>query len=67
MAFLRDDDALALGLLAICDAIEDGATNAEARQQAVNKARKHAHAVLDRGRKNQDHTPVDEPEGKEDE
>lgn len=61
MAFKRDDDELALGLIALCDALDDGATNAEARIAAVTKARKHAHAVLDRGaRKNtQPETPAE--------
>ena len=63
MAFMRDDDSLALGLLAICDALET--TDATRMADSLTKARKHAHAVLDRGRKKQDHTPADEPEGKE--
>jgi len=40
--------ALALAVLRLCDAIEDGGTNAVARMDATWRARKHAHAVLDR-------------------
>ena len=64
MAFIRDDDSLALGLLAICDALEDGGTNAEARIAATTKARKYAHRVIDRANKRQDDTPETPAEGK---
>lgn len=63
MAFKDDDVELALAVLRLCDAHDDGATNAEARQQAVNMARKHAHRVLDRGKRKQDITPAEMPEG----
>lgn len=49
MAFKRDDDELALMGLAICDALESK-DETQARE-AINKARKHAHAVLSRGKK----------------
>ena len=45
---MDDTSALALAVLRLCDAIEDGGTNAVARMDATNRARKHAHAVLDR-------------------
>ena len=48
---MDDTSALALAVLRLCDAIEDGGTNAVARMDATNRARKHAHAVLNR------HTP----------
>lgn len=47
---MDDTAALALAVLRLCDAIEDGGTNAVARMDATNRARKHAHAVLDRYR-----------------
>lgn len=40
--------ALALAVLRLADAIEEGSTNATARSDAVYRARKHAHTVLDR-------------------
>jgi hypothetical protein len=51
MAFLRDDDALAFAVLALCDALDDGSTDSTRRIEAVAKARKHAHAVISRGKK----------------
>jgi hypothetical protein len=57
MAFKRDDDELAFAVLFLCDALDDGATNAETRIDAITKARKCAHRVLDRGGKNQDKQP----------
>lgn len=45
---MDDTAALALAVLRLCDAIEDGGTNAVARMDATNRARKHAHTVLDR-------------------
>jgi hypothetical protein len=65
MAFLRDDDALSFAVLAICDALET--TDATRMADSLTKARKHAHSVINRGKKQQDHTPVDPVEGKEDE
>jgi hypothetical protein len=51
MAFLRDDDALAFAVLALCDALDDGGTDSVQRIESVNKERKHAHAVISRGKK----------------
>ncbi len=65
MAFIRDDDALALAIMALCDAVEDGATNAEARIAATTNARKYAHRVIDRANKRQDGTPETPAEGTE--
>ena len=65
MAFIRDDDALALAIMALCDALEDGATNADARIAATTKARKYAHRVIDRANKRQDDTPGQPAEGTE--
>ena len=48
---MDDTAALALAVLRLADAIEEGSTNATARSDAVYRARKHAHAVLNR------HTP----------
>lgn len=45
---MDDTAALALAVLRLCDAIEDGGTNAVARMDATNRARKHAHAILSR-------------------
>jgi hypothetical protein len=59
MAFMRDDDALAFAVLALCDALDHGATDSVRRIEAVNKARKHAHNVLARGKKKAD--KPDEP------
>jgi hypothetical protein len=61
MAFLRDDDALAFAVLALCDALDHGATDSVRRIEAVNKARKHAHAVISRGKKKD--KPDDPAEG----
>jgi hypothetical protein len=64
MAFLRDDDALAFAVLALCDALDDGATDSVKRIEAVSKARKHAHNVLARGKKKKsDEAPDDPAEG----
>lgn len=65
MAFMRDDDALALAVMALCDALEDGGTNADARIAATTKARKYAHRVIDRANKRQDNTPETPAEGTE--
>ena len=37
---------LALAGLALCDALDEGATDAEARIKAVDAARRHYHAVI---------------------
>jgi hypothetical protein len=47
---MSDDVHLAMMGLAICDAIEEGGTNATARMESVMKARKHAHAVINRNK-----------------
>jgi hypothetical protein len=56
---------MTLAVLALCDAVEDGATNADARIAAVTKARKYAHRVIDRANKRQDDTPETPAEGTE--
>ena len=63
MAFLRDDDNLAFAILALCDALEER-DDAKAHER-LTKARKHAHAVLDRSKKKQDSvtTPAEPEEG----
>jgi hypothetical protein len=63
MAFLRDDDALAFAVLALCDALDDGATDSVKRIEAVSKARKHAHNVLARGKKKKEVAPDEPAEG----
>jgi hypothetical protein len=63
MAFLRDDDALAFAVLALCDALDHGATDSVRRIEAVNKARKHAHNVLARGKRKKSVEPDDPVEG----
>lgn len=67
MAFLRDDDALSMAVLAVCDALET--TDATRADESITRARKHAHAVLARGRKRkQDNEPEITPaEGETDE
>lgn len=49
MAFMRDDDALSLAVLAICDALEE--RDETKARDSINRARKQAQAVLSRGRK----------------
>ena len=65
MAGMDDDTHMTLAVLALCDAVEDGATNADARIAAVTKARKYAHRVIDRANKRQDGTPETPAEGTE--
>lgn len=60
MAFLRDDDALAFAVLALCDALEE--RDADKARERLMTARKHAHRVIDRGKKKPaEMTPADEP------
>lgn len=49
---MDDDTRMALAGLALCDALDDGAVDAEARIKAVATARKHYHAVLSRYKDN---------------
>ena len=60
MAGMSDDTHLALALLRVLDALTIGATNATARDEAVDRARKHVHAVLNRNQPNT--TPADTPD-----
>ncbi len=50
MTGISETTELALAVLRLADAIDEGSTNATARSDAVYRARKHAHAVLDRYR-----------------
>lgn len=62
MAALDDDEHLSFAILAICDALEQR-DDTKARE-SLTKARKHAHAVLNRGKRKQEAmNPADEPEG----
>ena len=49
---MDDDTHLALGGLALADALDTGATDAGARIKAVETARKHFHAVINRNHGN---------------
>lgn len=62
---MDDDQHLSFAVLAVCDALEQR-DDTKARE-SLNKARKHAHAVLNRYRRSQatDTTPADEPEEQE--
>lgn len=52
MPFQRDDDELAFMGLNLCDALDTRSKlDIEQRQAAIDKARKHAHNVLDRGKR----------------
>lgn len=60
---MGDDEHLAFALLAVCDALEQR-DDTKARE-SLNKARKHAHAVLNRNKRQPETTPAGEPEDKE--
>lgn len=45
---MDNDTHIALAGLALCDALDDGATDSAARIKAVETARKHYHAVINR-------------------
>lgn len=51
MAGIDDDVFLARAILALCEAIEEGGTNAEKREAAVELAKKSANAVLNRNQR----------------
>lgn len=51
---MDDDEHLAFALLAVCDALEQQ-DDTKARE-SLNKARKHAHAVLNRGKRKEPET-----------
>lgn len=57
---MSDDEHLSFALLAICDALEQQ-DDTKARE-SLNKARKHAHAVLNRNKRQPETTPADELE-----
>ena len=61
---MDDDTHLAMGGLALCDALDAGNTDAGARIKAVETARKHFHAVINRnhGKDSESITPADAPE-----
>ena len=50
MAYLQDDEYLALAVLRLCDA-HDERIDATQRQAYIDAARKNAHAVLNRGKR----------------
>ena len=52
---MNESTELALAVLRLADAIEEGGTNAIARSESVYRARKHAHAIINR------HTPTTAP------
>lgn len=62
---MSDDEHLAFALLAVCDALEQQ-DDTKARE-SLNKARKHAHAVINRGKRKSesDMTPAVPEEGQE--
>ena len=57
---MDDDEHLAFAVLALCDALEQQ-DDTKARE-SLNRARKHAHAILARYTRNDETTPA-EPEG----
>lgn len=48
---MDDDTHMALAGLALCDALDAGSTDSVARIKAVETARRHFHAVINRGGK----------------
>ncbi len=62
MAFKQDDWELSMAILAICDALKE--SDATRAGESLNKARKHAHRVLDHGKKKPvtPETPAEESE-----
>lgn len=57
---MSDDEHLSFAILAVCDALEQR-DDTKARE-SLNKARKHAHAVINRGKRTESETTPAVPE-----
>ncbi len=60
---MSDDEHLSFALLAVCDALEQQ-DDTKARE-SLNKARKHAHAVINRNKRTESETTPAVPEEQE--
>lgn len=63
MANLDDDQRLSFAILAVCDALEE--QDDTRAKESLNKARKHAHAVINRTKRMESITPAEPEEGQD--